>query len=54
MTTTNKIICVVGMAGAGKSLVSDEIVRQGFKYLRFGQITLDKIKEKGLEVNRRK
>lgn len=50
MTTTNKIICVVGMAGAGKSLVSDEIVRQGFKYLRFGQITLDKIKEKGLEA----
>ena len=45
----NKIVCVVGMPGAGKSLVSDELVRQAFAYLRFGQITLDKIKELGLE-----
>jgi dephospho-CoA kinase len=47
----NKIICIVGMPGAGKSTVSDEIVKQNFTYLRFGQITLDKIKEKGLEIN---
>jgi len=47
----NIIICIVGMAGSGKSIVSDEIVKQGFSYLRFGQITLDKIKEQGLEVN---
>lgn len=46
---SNKIICIVGMPGAGKSLVSDELVKQGFAYLRFGQITLDKIKELGLE-----
>jgi len=54
---SNKIICVVGMAGSGKSEVSDELVRQGFAYLRFGQITLDKVKEKGLkltEANERK
>ena len=53
----NKIICIVGMAGSGKSIVSDELVRQGFVYLRFGQITLDKVKEKGLkatEENERK
>lgn len=53
----NKIICVVGMPGAGKSLVSDELVKQGFAYLRFGQITLDKVKELGLEpteVNEKK
>lgn len=53
----NKIICVVGMPGAGKSLVSDELVNQGFAYLRFGQITLDKIKEDGLkpiEANEKK
>jgi len=49
--TNNIIICVVGMPGAGKSIVSDELVRQGFAYLRFGQIVLDKIKEEGLEVN---
>ncbi len=47
----NKIICIVGMAGAGKSIVSDELVKHGFSYLRFGQITLDKIKEEGLELS---
>lgn len=47
----NKIIFIVGMAGAGKSLVSDELARQGFGFVRFGQIVLDKIKEDGLEVN---
>jgi len=47
----NKLICIVGMAGSGKSIVSDELVKAGFSYLRFGQITLDKIKEQGLETN---
>ena len=46
----NKVICIVGMPGSGKSLVSDELVKQGFAYIRFGQITLDKIKEAGLAV----
>ena len=48
---SNKVICIVGMAGAGKSIVADEFVKKGFSYLRFGQITLDKIKEEGLKVN---
>jgi dephospho-CoA kinase len=48
---SNKVVCIVGMAGSGKSIVSDEFVRHGFQYLRFGQITLDTIKEKGLELN---
>ncbi|MDD5145822.1 MAG: AAA family ATPase [Candidatus Pacebacteria bacterium] len=47
----NKIICIVGMPGSGKSLVSDELAKKEFAYLRFGQITLDKIKEEGLEVS---
>lgn len=47
----NKIVCIVGMAGAGKSIVSDELANQGFAFLRFGQIVLDKIKEEDLEVN---
>lgn len=37
----NKLVCIVGMGGAGKSIVSDEFVRAGYGYLRFGQITLD-------------
>jgi len=48
---SNKIICIVGMVGAGKTAVSDELVRHGFGYLRFGQITLDKIKERNLKIN---
>jgi dephospho-CoA kinase len=48
---SNKIACIVGMTGAGKSIVADELVKEGFAYLRFGQITLDKIKEKGLKIN---
>jgi dephospho-CoA kinase len=47
----NRIICVAGMPGSGKSIVSDELVKRGFAYLRFGQITLDKIKERGMEVS---
>jgi dephospho-CoA kinase len=45
----NKIICLVGMAGSGKSVVADELVRNGFEFARFGQITLDIVKERGLE-----
>lgn len=47
----NKIVCIVGMAGSGKSIAADEFVKFGFKYLRFGQITLDTIKEQKLELN---
>jgi dephospho-CoA kinase len=46
-----KIICIVGMPGSGKSVVADELVNSGFFYLRFGQITLDKIKEEGLDIS---
>ena len=45
------VVAIVGMCGAGKSVVSDELVKKGFGYVRFGQITLDEIKKKGLEVN---
>ena len=47
----NKIVAVVGMAGSGKSTVSDMLVKKGFGYLRFGQITIDEIKNRGLELN---
>ncbi len=44
----NKIVAIVGMAGAGKSLVSDSLVEKGFAFLRFGQITLDEAKKRGV------
>lgn len=47
----NKIVCIVGMPGSGKSLVADELVKEGFGYVRFGQLVLDRIKEQGLEVS---
>lgn len=53
----NKIVFIVGMPGSGKSIVSDELVKRGFAFLRFGQIVLDKVKYQGLkptEANERK
>ena len=45
----NKLVCIVGMTGAGKSVIADYLVAQGYGFLRFGQITLDIVKECGLE-----
>lgn len=53
----NKIVCVAGLCGAGKSIVSDYFVKKGYQFVRFGQITLDEIKKQELkptEANERK
>jgi len=47
----NKIVFVVGMTGSGKSIVSDELVKNGFGFIRLGQITLDEVRKRGLEVS---
>jgi dephospho-CoA kinase len=47
----NKIVCITGLCGAGKSVVSDYFVEKGYQYIRFGQLTLDEVKKRGLEVN---
>lgn len=44
------IVALVGMCGSGKSEVADQFVRAGYVYIRFGQITLDEIKKRGLEI----
>lgn len=49
--TDTKIIAIVGMCGSGKSVLADELVKRGWGYVRFGQLTIDIIKERGLEVN---
>ena len=49
--TECKIIAIVGMCGSGKSVLADELVKRGWGYVRFGQLTIDIIKERGLEVN---
>jgi len=45
----NKLICLVGMTGSGKSVIADWLIEKGYKFFRFGQITLDIVKEKGLK-----
>lgn len=47
----NKIIAVVGMCGAGKSVASDLLENMGYKKVYFGGVTMEKLKEENLEVN---
>lgn len=47
----NKFIALVGMAGSGKSVVADTLIERGYQFFRFGQITIDILKERGLEIN---
>ncbi len=44
-----KVIAVVGMAGSGKSEVAGVFERSGFVRVRFGDITDEEIKKRGLE-----
>ena len=45
------IIAIVGMAGSGKSEVTDHLINLGFSKLRFGQVTIDILKKNNLKVN---
>lgn len=47
----NKILAIVGMCGSGKSIASDYYERLGYQKVYFGGVTMDKLKEEGLEVN---
>jgi dephospho-CoA kinase len=46
-----KVVAIVGMAGAGKSEVARVFGKHGFKKLRFGDITDEELKNRGLESN---
>jgi len=45
------ILAIVGMAGAGKTEAAQFIESKGFMRIRFGQITIDELKARGLEIN---
>lgn len=45
-----QIIAVVGMCGAGKSVLCDYLENIDYKKVYFGGVTMDKLKEKGLEI----
>ena len=47
----NKIIAIVGMCGSGKSVACEYYEKLGFKKIYFGGVTMEKVKEAGLEVN---
>lgn len=47
----NKIIAIVGMCGSGKSVASEYYEKRGYQKVYFGGVTMDKMKELGLELN---
>jgi dephospho-CoA kinase len=47
----NKLVCIAGLPGSGKSVASDYFVAKGFQYLRFGQIVLDEVMRRKMEIN---
>jgi len=46
-----KVVSIVGMTGAGKSKVAGVFEENGFIRIRFGDITDEEMKERGLEPN---
>lgn len=46
----NKIIAIVGMCGSGKSVASDILESLDYKKVYFGGVTMEKMKEEGMEV----
>lgn len=46
-----KVVSIVGMAGAGKSEVSRLFEKNGFARIRFGDVTDEEVKKRGLELN---
>ena len=45
----NKIIAIVGMCGSGKSVACNLLEEKAFQKVYFGGVTLEKLKEEGLE-----
>lgn len=50
MKNQTKIIALVGMPGSGKSIAAEELTRAGCAYVRFGQLTIDTLKERNLPI----
>ena len=46
-----KVVSIVGMTGAGKSEVARTFEKNGFTRVRFGDVTDEEIKKRGLEPN---
>ncbi len=46
-----KVVAIVGMPGAGKSEVAKVFEENGFTRVRFGDVTDEEVKKRGLELN---
>jgi len=46
-----KVVSIVGMTGAGKSEVARVFEENGFTRIRFGDVTDEEIRKRGLELN---
>ena len=46
-----RVVSIVGMTGAGKSEVASVFEENGFTRIRFGDVTDEEIKQRGLELN---
>jgi dephospho-CoA kinase len=47
----NKVFAIVGMAGAGKTTVANHLAKLEFTKIYFGDITMERVREEGLEEN---
>jgi dephospho-CoA kinase len=47
----SNIVAIVGMAGAGKSAVTRIFEQHGFRKVRFGDVTDEEVKKRGLALN---
>ena len=47
----NKIVCLTGLCGSGKSVAGEYFTKKGYQYVRFGDLTMDILKEREMEVN---
>ena len=50
MANEKKIVATVGLCGSGKSVVGDYLVKKGCKKIYFGEITIEKVKQRRLKV----
>ena len=51
ISTVNRLVAIVGMAGSGKSEVTRVFEQRGFSKIRFGDLTDEEIKKRGLAFN---
>ena len=46
----NVIVAIVGMCGSGKSVACDVLKAQSWAYIRFGQLTIDRLMDEGRDI----